>query len=211
MVNSSSNKLSEQQNRLKPLQQLIYSHPLAFWGGLWVALVLVSSVATVGLFNPGSVETEKTQQRAALTEVPEFKEENAQNEDFPLSSLLGFLAIGCGAGSFLVIQVLKQSTKSHPPTQDFQDLRPATPIGRKHRSNFQPKRRHKVTKPHWPVREQIISPVKDDQEPSKTNQIAEITVLSPQESHPLDSQEESLAEMMDLRKHHSLSSLMRGE
>ncbi|MGB7441190.1 MAG: hypothetical protein WA919_08995 [Coleofasciculaceae cyanobacterium] len=209
MLNSSSNKFPEQQNRLQPLKQLIYAHPLAFWGCLWVALVLVSSVATVGLLNPGSIETEKPQQRSSLTAVPEFKEEKTKEEDLPIVSLVGFLALGCGAGSLLVTQALKQSTKSPPSTRDFPA---AIPVRRKQHSHSPPKRRRKVIKRQGPVsQDKTISQVQDYQEPRNTNPVAEITVLPPQEIHPLDSQEASLAEMMDLRKRQSLSSLMRGE
>ena len=42
-------------------------------------------------------------------------------------------------------------------------------------------------------------------------QPTQITVLPPEESHPLDRGNENLAEMMDLRKRKSLASLMRGK
>ncbi|NER93295.1 MAG: hypothetical protein F6J86_05575 [Symploca sp. SIO1B1] len=46
--------------------------------------------------------------------------------------------------------------------------------------------------------------------PSNT-QPTQVTVLSSEDNHPLDSKPESLAEMMDLRKRRSLKSLMRGK
>jgi hypothetical protein len=39
--------------------------------------------------------------------------------------------------------------------------------------------------------------------------LAQITVLPPEQIHPLDGGKESLADMMDLRKRYTLSSLMR--
>ena len=46
--------------------------------------------------------------------------------------------------------------------------------------------------------------------PSNT-QPTQVTVLSSEDNHPLDSKPEGLAEMMDLRKRRSLKSLMRGK
>jgi hypothetical protein len=49
----------------------------------------------------------------------------------------------------------------------------------------------------------------NNQPPMTDDQFTQVTVLPPEESNPLDWDQESLADMMDLRKRQSLSSLMR--
>jgi hypothetical protein len=47
--------------------------------------------------------------------------------------------------------------------------------------------------------------------PITDEKLTQVTVLSPEESHPLDGGDESLADMLDLRKRQSLASLIRGQ
>jgi hypothetical protein len=133
-------------------------------------------------------------------------EESTPKQNLPLS-LLGAIALGCAGGSLLLTQLLKYSAES------YQDSRRLKPVGtiRKKRRNPPPKSRS-VPKPPQPVSSQSNSPKSQGvNKPIVTNErsLAQITVLPPEQSHPLDGGKESLADMMDLRKRHSLSSLMR--
>lgn len=242
MLNISSNP-SELQHRLQTFKQLLYKHPFAFCGGLWVVLVFIAGVATLGLFNPGPMEEGgsrplpphttfeqvtgkppsfkiwkpskpeptpvKAQQDSTPKQVPfTTVEESTPKQDLPLS-LLGAIALGCAGGSLLLTQILKYSAES------YQNSRRLKPVGtiRKKRRNPPPKT-HSVSRPPQSVSSHSQSNSPKSQgvnKPIVTNDrsLAQITVLPPEQSHPLDGGKESLADMMDLRKRYSLSSLMR--
>ncbi|NES84174.1 MAG: hypothetical protein F6K10_23750, partial [Moorea sp. SIO2B7] len=96
--------------------------------------------------------------------------------------------------------ILKQSkgkqTKRQPLKQTKPNLRKSKPIRvAVSKSSQIPNRTRKPKRP--------VIPVPLQQEPI-------VTILSPDELTPLDQREPNLADMMDLRKHRSLSSVMRG-
>lgn len=237
MLNISSNP-SELQHRLQAFKQLLYKHPFAFCGGLWVVLVFIAGVATLGLFNPGSIEEggsrplpphttfEKvtgkppsfkiwksskpeptpvmTQKDSTPEQVPFTSiEESTPKQDLPLS-LLGAIALGCAGGSLLLTQILKYSAES------YEKSRRLKPVGtiRKKRRNPPPKSRP-VPRPPQSVNSKPKSQDINQSIVTQDRSLAQITVLPPEQSHPLDGGKESLADMMDLRKRYSLSSLMR--
>lgn len=192
MLNPSDN-LPEKPDRLLPLKKLIDRHPLAFWGGLWAALVLTGSVATVGLLSPGPIEKEMTKQTPALSRV----RESTTRKDMPLS-LFGGILLGCAAGSLLVTQALRYSTQPQPSKR----LGSSAAVRRKRRNAA--KKRQAVSSSLQRVEAKPVSQ-------TLSHQQAQISVLPPEERLPLDGEHENLADLMDLRKQQSLSSLMRGQ
>jgi hypothetical protein len=212
-----------QQYRLHFLHQLVNRYPLGVVSGIWLALVLMSGVAVLGLLNPGSIEqqeqstaipTEETIQEPVAIPTPQTIQQSTpkstastEKDDLPLS-LFFAIAVGCAVGSLVLTQVLKASTQ---PRQPSQSPKPAKPVGKK-RPHPSKKRRpvpkspqaKGSTKPTLQIVENGLS--RGD---NQHNQLTQITVLSPEEIHPLDRREQSLADMMDLRKRQSLSSLMR--
>lgn len=237
MLNISSNP-SERQHRLQAFKQLLYKHPFAFCGGLWVVLVFLAGVATLGLFNPGPMEEGESRQIPSLTtfekvtgKPPTFKiwkpsppeptpvktqkdstpeqvpfttvEESAPKQGLPLS-LLGAIALGCAGGSLLLTQILKYSAES------YEKSRRLKPVGtiRKKRRNPPPNSRS-VAKPPQPASSRPNPQDVNKPIVTQDQSLAQITVLPPEHRHPLDGGKESLADMMDLRKRYSLSSLMR--
>lgn len=197
MLNPSDHS-PEQQHREQPLKQLIQKHPFVLWSGLWMTLIAVGSVATLGLLNPGPIE----QNTPKPTPAPAAVQVSTPKEDLPLS-LFGAIAIGCISGSFLFIYVLKNSAQSH---QSSRRLSTASTDSKKRRRTT--KRRH-VTKETPPVTSP--SAVPELRPPISKEKMTQVTVLSPEESHPLDGRNVSLADLLDLRKHQSLASLMRGK
>lgn len=220
----SSNNPPTQQYRLHVLHQLVNRYPLAVVSGIWLALVLMSGVAVLGLLNPGTIEqqeqstpipTQETILEPVAIPTPQTIQQSTpkstastEKDDLPLS-LFFAIAVGCAVGSLVLTQVLKASTK---PRQPSQSPKPAKPVGKK-RPHPSKKRRPVAkspqpkgsTKPTLQIVENGFS--RGD---NQHNQLAQITVLSPEESHPLDGREQGLADMMDLRKRQSLASLMRG-
>ncbi len=208
-----SNNSPKQPDRLQFLKQLVHKHPFAFCGGLWVTLVLLGSMATLGLLNPGPIEQEPSTATPGLTTFQEVKPKQSkqlkqpqqpkeskqpkeQKEGLPLS-LFGAVALGCAGGSLLITQALRYSTGRR---QSVKRVKPTATVRKKRRHTS--KTRHSVSSEQQPVSSALT--IK-----TLNNQLTQVTVLPPEERHPLDAREESLAEMMDLRKQHSLASLMR--
>lgn len=197
MLKSSDNP-PEQQYRPEFLHQLIQNHSLAFWGGLWVTLIVLGSMATLGLLSPSSLKEEVSQPKPTLETIQQLPPTSKPKpkEDLPLS-LFGGVVLGCAAGSFLVTQVLKHASKRH---RSAKRLKPTKRVRKKRRPSAKPPRpspkaRHVIeTEPTYPIT--------DYREPS-------ITVLPPEQPHPLDGGKENLADLLDLRKRQSLASLMR--
>lgn len=213
MLNPSDNP-PQQHNHPQPLQQLLHKYPFVFWGVIWAVVVSVGTGAIIGLFNPGEIEKEALQPTPTRTTIQEsipkrrsqptpalttFEEPTAK--DLPLS-LFGGLALGCAAGSFLVTRAIKQSTQRRQLPK-----RSKSKIRRKRRHLS--KKRRPVPQMPKPASSQPPAQRTNEQQPTINDQQTQVTVLSADESHPLDGREEGLAEMLDLRKRQSLASLMR--
>ncbi|NEP08692.1 MAG: hypothetical protein F6K14_00220 [Symploca sp. SIO2C1] len=213
MLQSSSDNFPEQQYALAHFHKLLQKHPFAFWGGLWGILLAVGTVATIGLLNPGSIEEEEPLSTPAPTQI----QESPKERDWSLP-LFSAVVLGCAGGSLLVTNALRRSTQR----RRFSKRPKSGKIVHQQRS-FPPKRRRptaaKTPQPvtsaqTQPKPKQNIPPnIPHNTQPNIPPNIqqTQVTVLSPEDNHPLDSKPESLAEIMDLRKRKSLKSLMRGK
>lgn len=218
MLNSSINP-SEQQHRLQYLRQLLHKHPLAFCGGLWAVLVLLGSVAAVGLVYTGPLEQQTSKPTPDLRRLQDSQvqqdlsasviqdsqpkqQDSRPKQDLPVSLFIA-VAIGCAGGSLLFTQVLRQSNLHRQPPKRLR----TTATSRKKR-RYRSEISNAVAQTKQPVNSSALT-VKalDNQLP----QVPQVTVLPPEERNPLDRGNESLADMLDLRKHNSLTSLMRGK
>ena len=218
MIQSSSDNLPEQPYALEHFHRLLQKHPLAFWGGLWAILMLVGTIATIGLFNPGSIEQEEQQKSTpAPTQIEESPEpKSPQEKDWSLP-LFSAVVLGCAGGSLIVTHALKQSTQRHRLSKRSKSsaivYQPKSLPAKRHRPPAQKKAPPVASVPPQPKSqpkiEQNIQPNTQPNISSNVDQ-TQVTVLSPEDDHPLDRKPESLAEMMDLRKHQSLKSLIRG-
>ncbi len=309
MLNPSNNP-PEQQYTPVFLQQLIRRHPVACLAGLWVSLVLLGSVATVGLFNPGIIDQEGSSPTPTLETVQESTPQSSTKKDLPLV-LLGTVALACAGGSLLVTQVIRHATghrdranRSQPLPTVRKKLRqsskkrrpiPRTPQsvaahkqkdggdvleptlsrqqplhgtnnassrgvapltrtgdgGNRRPNSLGMENQQWVSSPQLSVPNSQFSQARnpnptlqqplygtgnasyrrvDPPRPTRvefgsrstsqtlnhrvattSEKLTHVTVLPPEESHPLDGRQESLAELLDLRKQHSLTSLMRGK
>ena len=195
-----SDNPSEQPYRPLLLKKLLHSHPFAFWGGLWVIIVVVSAVASIGLFSPGPLELEASKPTPTLETIQETK---AQQETIPLS-LFGVLILGCAAGSLFVTQVLRYSTQQR---RSLKRLKTSGTVRKKRRRPSN--KRRSIPRQPQPLSSETTLQTQSERQPTTDNPLTQVTVLSPEESHPLDWGDENLAEIMDLRKRQSLASLIR--
>lgn len=236
MLNPSDNPANN-QHLPKALPLLIQKYPWAFWGTIWAGILVVGSVAGFGMIYPGPVEQKASQPQPTITTIQQFTTgskpqpssvilppvaiqpppvikpqpaiappapgiatipTSTPGEGFPLSVFAG-LAIGCGVGSFVVAQLVK---KANQPYQSATIRKKTQKISKKHRPV--------PRKPQVAHSKPIVQPP-HYQPPIIEKQETKVTVMSASENHPLDRKEETLAEMLDLRKRKSLSSLMRDE
>jgi len=237
MVNTSDNLTPG--SPLPSGQQPFYSRPLIFWGGLWIVLLTVGGVAAKGLLSPGPVEHEKSgsefiSQRAAEPEsfsntsnpskiqptpstLPTFTRTTKPSPTVKVAPpppkapqpstgvplwLYGAIAFGCTAGLGLIYLGFQRSVSSRKPVK-----RTGT------KSKPVPTAKVRKKPPASPQKRRTAPPVARTQSPVVPEPVyimePTVTVLSPEESHPLDWGEQTLADMMDLRKRQSLSSLLR--
>ncbi|MFB8791809.1 MAG: hypothetical protein U7123_23935 [Potamolinea sp.] len=212
MLNPSKNH-PKQPLQLQSLKQLIHSHPYFFLGGLWVTLVLVGGVASFGLFNVGKVEQEGSKPTPTIETIQESTAKSTDKKDLPLS-LFAAVAIGCAAGSLLVTKALKDSSQGRSTPKRLKQV-----VGVSKKRRHPPRKSPPVPEKPQPVSSALTWQTIDNKSPTievklrpTTNRAAlltRVTVLPPEENHPLDGKQENLAEMMDLRKHYTLASLMR--
>ncbi len=160
---------------------LIKHRPSLVLSGVWGFLIAIAAIAVLSLTNTGRVEQQETLDHPAKT---------SSQTSSPISLwLLGAVVLTCAAGSVVIYKRLNRSSQPCRLRQRAQRLTRSTEHGRQHLLPLVP-----VSAPAQP-------PVPAEAEPMVT--------LPPQEIQPLDSGSESLAEMMDIRKQRSLSSILR--
>lgn len=221
MLNISNNS-SEQPDgdRLSLLDRLVQNHPLIFWGLLGTLILSTGGFAMFRLLNPGPIEPDTSAPTPTASTVQEtpatpfvskpassaFKELHkfTDQQDLPPLSLIGAVALGCAGGSLLITQALRQTSNRRQAIKRSK----LTPNGRKKRQSLSKKRRPTATR--QPVAPKPTLTTLENRGQATVDPSTQITVLPPEESHPLDGGNQSLAEQMDLRKRQSLASLMRG-
>ena len=208
------------------LYQMVQKYPLAFWGGLWASMITIAAVAALGLVSTGPVEQEESkpvEPMPAVTTVPEPETPplpsftTSQPSETPLPSftvvpeapkqpevprwLYGAIALGFVTGTLLIALNLSRS----PQRKSLKRSKPTASVRKKQPRPTQKQKRR-------PVPPQPAEGFSKPQEVPlmMTNYgMTEVTVVPPEENHPLDWGEDSLAEIMDLRKRQSLSSLLK--
>ena len=220
MVNSSNS--SEPKSKLGSSQQVMRIPTAIIWGASWSSVIAISLMLTVfglsGLLSPGpepletriSPPTSPTSppQTPQKPPQPEAKEEGGSSLPLWLFVILG---LGSAGGSFLVTQVLMRASSkkiNKSVRKSSKKVKVPKPKSKQHRTlvtpqhNFHPPRAKRPNKPP----KVAVQP-----QPQPQVRQPDVTILSPEESTPVDSQgqSESLVEIMDLRKRRSLSSLMR--
>ena len=177
---------------LNPLVAFVQRYPILVWSGVWVLLALMIWLGVRGLLHVDTLEVESPQPEV-VTNIPQVPQLEPQLQAKPASSfgLLAAIAVSCGVTSLLLA---KQFTPAKP-------------------------QRKLVLKRQTALVNLETVPPSQEAESSLTRQSAAdavsqqsavkshptVTVLPPEENHPLDWGNASLAEMMDIRKQKSPS------
>ncbi len=93
--------------------QLIESHPLLFWGGTWVVVLLVAAIAMGGLLSPGLPGRRVSSVSFGSSPGSEEVQNVARQGKAVPFWLFGAIAITCTAGSILVSKRLAQVERPH--------------------------------------------------------------------------------------------------
>ena len=188
-----SSRRPVQSAGLKFLLNLIERWPWLVWTGVGAFLLLLTAIAIFSLTYTGRVESEPE----PTPVVAENPAETSSQAGSPMPLwLLGAVALTCAAGSLVIFKRLKTS---QPPKPKHVKQPSARGLTRRQQRKRLLQESPPIPTPLEP--QPPVAPVAAETEPV-------VTVLPPEESHPLDAGEEPLAEMMDIRKHKSLSSIL---
>lgn len=189
-----SNASSEQPFSLGLWIQVLWQHPLVFWSGIWAIVFLVAGLAFAGMISPYlSSQTAETVETVPGQPAAVVKPEGG--DTLPIWSV-GAIAAACAAGSLLISQRLKyqhsrQSLKLGNQAEfEHSSPAPVCPLALPQTTSFQP------FQPALPLpAPAAIVPAL----PSAALEETVVTVVPADEPTPLDWQEASLADLMDIR------------
>ena len=205
----------EQEKKLIPSHHMVRLPTLMIWLGLWSTVVAVclmlASMSLSGILSAGpepletSSSTTKRDSSTAQTSLTTSQTESSE-EDKPVSLPIWLFAVlGCASagGAFFVTQVLMRS--SAPPR-----LTKKSPQRRKVNRSKVTKLKHGKKQVARANRQQKPRVARPQTQPQSIPQAPQtnVTVLSSQERSPLDNREESLADLMDIRKRGSMPNVM---
>lgn len=177
----------------------LQQRPFLFWLGVWVALALVAGMAVGELLNPGGRKQPTTKRPADTPAVVSPSPTATRSPESPLG-VFGLIALSCAIASWLLARQFNR------PTATQRLVKKAKPSNSKLVIRKSGTRRTSVppsSNPH-PSLPAVVTPKSQDSQGSEPT----VTVVPAEEAHPLDWQEHSLADMLDLRKQRPLSSLM---
>lgn len=222
---------------IESVSQLVEDYPLLFWAGIWLSVLLVAAIAVSGLVSPGLPGRRASSASFGSSSGTEQVQTARRSNRLPFW-LFGALAFTCTAGSFLVSQrashIERTQKLSRPRGASSRRAANAaryfTVENRSHRPHS--RRSGKRLKPfpdgEWstllatPPASYPHAPLPGSGSPnrrlkpkrrpqrslSREGTAIPVTVIPPEQNHPLDWDAPSLADLMDIRKQRSPSSWM---
>jgi hypothetical protein len=198
--------LSSQHSSAGLWIQILWQHPLVFWGGIWAIVFFVAGLAFTGLISPYlSSQTDEPVKTSSGQPSVAVKPER---DTLPVWSV-GAIAAACAAGSLLISQRMKyqnsrQSLTNHHTKVGYSSPASGYPLALPPVDSGQPTPLLDVSKPlpvqpfqptaSMPISPSAIIPVL----PSAPEEPI-VTIVPADEATPLDWPEASLADMMDIR------------
>ncbi len=185
-------KQSQNAHRKKSFLGLVRRHPLPSILVLWVTLLLLAGLSTAALVNVNNSEEAKIVQipstEPSTSEIPtQYPEVEPQKQTLPWLSF-GAIALSCTLGCLFLSQTFRSA--------GYQ------PVQRK------PSRARSFTPPQLAEPNNQASGSPDRSQPDGSSSaplITSVTVVPKQQNHPLDWDEPSLADSLDMRQRRPLS------
>ncbi|QLE54120.1 hypothetical protein [Nostoc sp. TCL26-01] len=178
---------------------LLTRHPLLLLTGLLTTLLGTTALALYSLTHVSDVEQVESEQVPAIVESP-ITTTSENNNPLPLW-MVAAIALSCASGCWVIFRLLNQSTH-RPKIQQPPASSHKVPL----KSTHQPKRASQTlnTQPIFaslpPL--QPITPLQAIRKPL-------VTILPPEPKNPFDESKESLADLLDWRKHNSLTAILQ--
>jgi len=179
--------------RLNQLVAIVQRYPVLVWSGAWVMMMALCWISVTGLLHVDTLKVEQPQPQIVADE-PQIPQLKPRLHAKPASSfgLLAAIAVSCGMTSLLLAKQLS-------PTKSQRRLvikRPASVTTAM--ATRQPSTEGSNLRRHPPADGATRRSSPEATQPT-------VTVLSPEETHPLDWGDASLADLMDIRKQKSIS------
>lgn len=188
----------------------LLQQPLLFWGGVWVGLLLVGSIAMTGLMSPQLAKRDEPLASSAL-DAEAIAPAPAQPAPDPSASpsapptpadvpvwSLGAIALSCAAGSLMLARQLKQSYRYEPL------VKPQLSATTAMQGNQRPSTISASRSTSGPISGPAPDLSRSELSASAMPAVP-VDVVPLDESHPLDWSEASLADLMDIRRRHLFS------
>ncbi len=225
-----------QKSSRNEVARLVEKYPVLFWCGIWVTVLLVTAIAISGLLSP-SLPGERQSSSAAFGTGPSPELETAKGGQVPVW-IFGAIVLSCTAGSILVSKRLtrpgavrrisnlprkrkstsgvnrpRRFTKASSPakTNAPRRLKPFSDADFAPLEGLQPATLKPLLAASPPPVQpgSRLQPPRSSRKPQlKSAPPVTVTVVPPEEDHPLDWSDPGLADLMDIRKRRSLSSWM---
>ncbi|WP_017318245.1 hypothetical protein [Mastigocladopsis repens] len=196
-IPESQKRIPERTGSKNPLLHLHIHYPWLLPTGLLVIFLGTSSLALYSLSYAGRMEPEEAEIAEAEVVEP-IKTPSGTTNSTPLW-IVAAIALSCASGSLILFLLLnrpaqRQKVKNHINRYQAHFA--------KHRPRIKP-----PSSQNLPVFESSQARTPVVVMPDKTEPV--VTVLSPEQSVSMGQDKESLASMLDIRKHTPLSSILR--
>jgi hypothetical protein len=206
---------SERPFSIRLWLQVLWQHPLIFWSGIWAIIFLIAGIAFAGLMSPylSSQAPEPTPTRSSQP-TSRTTVADRESDRLPIWSVVA-IAASCAAGSMLISQRMKYQrsyrslktvrqrpawaegdrSQAHPlilPQATPISASPEVPALQLGQPTLKPAMPISYVQPSYarPSFRTVTAPTPE--EPI-------VTIVPADESTPLDWQEDSLADLMDIR------------
>ncbi|HIK08163.1 MAG TPA: hypothetical protein IGS40_26345 [Trichormus sp. M33_DOE_039] len=177
---------------------LLTRHPLLLLIGFLATCLGSATLALYSLIHVSDVEQAESESVPAVVEVPVTTNTDMSNP-IPLWMVVA-IALSCASGCWVILRLVNQPKQR--PTVSNQRVAAARPSTTKRRQRLA----RQTLKP-----QPLFASVKPLPAiaPLSSRQASVMSILPPEQKHPLDSGKESLADLVDWRKHNSLSALLQ--
>ncbi|MBW4615546.1 MAG: hypothetical protein KME21_20170 [Desmonostoc vinosum HA7617-LM4] len=182
------------------LINLVAHHPWLLFTGLLAMLLGSAAVALYSISHVGRVAEEEPEKIPEVVVEQPITTPSENSNPTPLW-MVAAIALSCGSGCLIIFRLFNRSK---------QPLKVPKPSINRHQAHLT-QSRYPKTEPRLPknppvfVPQQQLTPVTPLTAKSKPL----VTVLPPEHKHHLDKRQESLAELLDIRKQSSLSTILQ--
>jgi hypothetical protein len=178
---------------------LLTRHPLLLLTGLLTTLLGTAALALYSIAYVSDVEQLESEQVPAVMESP-MTTASENTNPLPLW-MVAAIALSCASGCWVIFRLLNQPTQ-HPKIQKQLASSQKVPL----KSTHQPRRETKT------LNTQTIFASLPPLQPITHLQAIKkplVTILPPEHKNPFDESKESLADLLDWRKHNSLTAILQ--